>query len=147
MSVEENKAIMQRVWVEIFNERNTEKVDKLYAPECVYQGPGGYELKGREGLKQFVTMLHNSFTDLHFTINDLIAEGDKVVSVWTMRGKYKGNKQVTNPGIIVSHIVDSRITEEWEIYDRLNIAQQVAPGWIAKAMVNSIAKKMVKDLP
>ncbi len=147
MSIEENKAILQRIWEEIFNQRNTEKVDELYTSDFVYHGPGGYELKGRERLKQFVTMLHTSFTDLHFTINDLIAEGDKVVSVWTMRGKYKGNKQVTNPGIIVSCIIDGKITEDWEIYDRLNVAQQVAPGWIAKAMVNSIAKQTAKNLP
>ena len=147
MSVEENKAMLLRIWDEIFNEGNVEKVDELYTSDFVYHGPGGYEITGREGLKKLVTMLHTSFTDLHFTVDDLIAEGDKVVSVWTMRGKYKGNKQVSNPGIIVSRIVDSKITEDWEIYDRLYLAQQAAPGWIAKAMVNSIAKQMAKDLP
>ena len=147
MAVEENKAILLRIWDEIFNEGAMEKVDELYAPDFVYHGPVGYEIRGREGLKQLVAMLHTSFTDLHFTVDDLIAEGDKVVSVWTMRGKYKGNKKVTNPGIIVSRIIDSKITEDWEIYDRLYLAQQVAPGRIAKAMVNSIAKQTVKDLP
>ena len=147
MSAEENKALLQRIWDEIFNEGNIEKVDEFYTSDFVYHGPGGYQIKGREGLKQLVTMLHISFTNLHFTVDDLIAEGDKVVSVFSMRGKYKGNKQVINPGIIVSHIVDSRIIEDWEIYDRLYLAQQVAQGWIAKAVVNSIAKQTVKDLP
>ncbi|MFC2062817.1 ester cyclase [Chloroflexota bacterium] len=147
MSVEENKNILQRIWEEAFNEGNIEIIDELYTADFIYHGPGGYEIKGREGLKKLVTMLHTSFTDLHFTVDNLIAEADKVVSVWTMRGKYKGNKQVTNPGIIVSQIVDGKVTEDWEIYDRLYLAQQVSPGWIAKAMVNSIAKQTTKDLP
>ena len=72
MSVEENKAILRRIWDEIFDEGNMEKADELYASDFVYHGPSGYEIKGREGLEQLVTVLHTSFTDLHFTVDDLI---------------------------------------------------------------------------
>ena len=147
MSVEENKTMLQRIWEEAFNNSDIEIIDDLYGSDFIYHGPGGYEIKGKEGLKKLIIMLHENFTDLHFTIDDLIAEGDKVVSVWTMQGKYKGNKQVINPGMIVSHLVEGKITEDWEIYDRLSVAQQVAPGWIAKVMVNSIVKQTTKELP
>jgi steroid delta-isomerase-like uncharacterized protein len=147
MSIKENKTILQRIWQEAFNEGDTEIIDEFYTSDFIYHGPGDYEIKGREGLKKLVNMLHTNFTDLTFTIDDLIAEDDKVVSVWTMQGKYKGNKQVSNPGMIVSQIVDGKIVEDWEVYDRLTLAQQVAPGWLAKAMVNSIAKQTTRDLP
>ena len=141
MSLQENKAILHRIWEEIFNEGKLEVIDELYAPDYVYHGPGGHEVRGIEQLKQFVTRLRTSFHNLHFTIDELVAEGDKVVSVWTMRGTYKGKKQVTSPGIIVSRIVEGKVAEDLEMYDKLTIAAQAAPNWIVKGVVSSIAKK------
>ncbi len=141
MSIQENKAILNRIWEEIFNEGRLGIIDELYAPDYVYHGPGGHEIKGTEQLKRFVTRLCTSFHNIHFTVDELVAEGDKVVSVWTMRGIYKGKRQVTAPGIIVSRIVDGKVSEDLEMYDRVTIAAQAAPNWIAKGLVNSIVKK------
>ena len=147
MSTEENKAIEQRIWEELLNAGKTEKMNELIAIDYVYHGPGGHEIKGIEGLKKFITWLHTSFPNIHFTINDLIAEGDRVVSFWTMKGTHKSNKQVKQQGIIISRIASGKVVESWEVFDRLAIASQLARGWIAKAMVNSIVKRMSKDRP
>jgi predicted ester cyclase len=147
MSTEENKAVMQRIWNEILNEGKTEKSNELVANDYVYHGPGGHEIKGIEGFKKFMTWIYNSFPGVHFTLDDLIAEGDKVVSFFTMKGTHKSNKQVNFQGIVISRIVSGKEVEVWEIFDRLTIASQLAPGWIAKAMVNFIVKQMSKDRP
>jgi predicted ester cyclase len=147
MSTEENKAIEQRVWEELLNGGKTEKMNELIAIDYVYHGPGGHEMKGIEGLKKFIIWLHTSFPDIHFTVDDLIAEGDRVVSFWTMKGTHKSNKPVKQQGIIISRIASGKVVEGWEVFDRLAIASQLAPGWIAKAMVNFIVKQMSKDRP
>jgi predicted ester cyclase len=147
MSIEENKAIEQRIWEELLDGGRTEKMNELIATDYVYHGPGGLELKGIEGLKKFITWLHTSFPNIHFTLDDLIAEGDRVVTFWTMKGTHKSNKQAELQGIIISRFVNGKVVESWEVFDRLAIASQLAPGWIAKAMVNFIVKQMSKDRP
>ena len=146
MSIEGNKSIIQRIWEEILNEGKTEKMNELVASDYVYHGPGGYEIKGTEGLKKFITWLHTSFPNIHFTLDALIAEGDKVVTFWTMKGTHKSNKPVSFQGIIISRFVGGKVAEDWEIFDRFTIASQVAPGW-AKVMLGLIEKQMVKDRP
>jgi predicted ester cyclase len=146
MSIEENKAVMQRIFKEILNEGKIEISNELVADNYVYHGPGGHKLKGIEGFKKFMTWIHNDFPDAHFTIDDLIAEGDKVVCFFTMKGAHKSNKQVDFQGIVTVHIVNGKEVEVWEIFDRFTIASQLAPGW-AKAMLRLIEKQMVKDRP
>jgi predicted ester cyclase len=148
MSVEENKGIVDRVWHEVLNEGKLDVVDELVDASYIYYGPGGYEIKGPEGLKQFARGLRTSFPDLHFTVEDLIAEGDKVVSRWTFRGKQRAtNKQMANMGIIITRVVGGKCVEDWEIYDRLYMAEQGATGWFKKRMVSAIANQIRKALP
>jgi predicted ester cyclase len=148
MSIEENKAIVNRVLHEVFNAGKLDVVDELVDTSYVYNGPGGYEMKGPEGSKQFVRGLRASFPDLHFTVEDLIAEGDKVVSRWTLRGTRRGtNKQGALMGITITRVVGGKCIEDWEIYDRLSMAEQGATGWFRKRMVSSIANKIRKALP
>lgn len=146
MSIEKNKAVMQRIWKEILNEGKIERANELVADEYVYHGPSGHEIKGIEGYKRFMTWIHNSFPDVHFNVDDVIAEGDKVVSFFTMHGTHKSNKQVTFQGIVICRLVSDKEVEVWEVFDRLAIASQLAPGW-AKLMLSLIEKQMSKDRP
>lgn len=79
MSTEENKAVLRR-HEEAFNNGDLAVADETIAPNYVYHGSGGQEFKGPEGFKQIITMMHTAFPDLHFTIEDMVAEGDKMVS-------------------------------------------------------------------
>jgi len=90
MSVEQNKAILRRQHVEeIFNKGNLKVADEIISPEYVDHGPLG-EFKGPEGFKQMVAMARKAFPDIHYTIDDMVAEGDKVAVRYTMTGTFKG---------------------------------------------------------
>ena len=78
-------------------------------------------------------MLFNAFPDIHFTIDDMIAEGDKVVVRFTVRGTHQGDylgvpptgKQFAVNGIAIHRIVDGREVEVWDCVDILGMLQQL----------------------
>jgi predicted ester cyclase len=145
MSIEQNKIIIKRIWEEIFNEGKLDLVDELYYSDYIYHGPGNQELKGLNSLKKYRKGLKSFFTDLHFSVEDIIAEGDKVAVRWNMRGTSASRKkQVAISGTIVSRVVNGKCVEDWELYDRLSIAEQGAPG-IQKSLVNLIIRGMHKE--
>ena len=146
MSTEESKALMRRIWKEVLNEGNLENAHELVADDYVYHGPGGHELRGPEGFKSFMAWIHDSFPGIHFTLDDLIAEGDKVVCFFTAKGTHKSNKQVDFQGMLICRVVDGKEVEVWEVFDRFTIASQLAPG-LAKAMLRLIEKQMLQDRP
>lgn len=137
MSTEENKAMLRRNCEEILNKGDLAVADEIFAANYVYHGSGGQEFKGPEGFKQLTTMLRTAFPDLHFTIEDMVAEGDKVAHRLTLRGTHKGDlmgiaptgKQVTTTAITISRFVGGKEVEAWSNMDMLGMMQQlgVAP--------------------
>jgi steroid delta-isomerase-like uncharacterized protein len=133
MSVENNKAVLRRLIEEAFNKGNLSVVDALLATDWVYHGIEGMELKGRDGFKQFVSMYRTAFPDLQITIDDMIAEGDKVAEIATFRGTFKGSlmgipptgKQCTGKIMAASRFQDGKEAEVIEIFDRLSMFQQL----------------------
>jgi predicted SnoaL-like aldol condensation-catalyzing enzyme len=146
MSVEENKAVMQRIWKELINEGKTGKMNELIATDYAFHAPGGYEKRGIEGLSEFIGWLHTSFPEIHFRVDDVIAEGDKVVSFYSVKGTHKSNKPVNSQGVIISRFASGKEVEAWDIYDRFTLASQLAPG-LAKALLRFVEKQMVRDRP
>jgi len=133
MSTEENKAILRRIIAEIWNKGNLAVVDEVMAPNYVSHGDGGQEIKGPEGFKQMITMARTAFPDFHMTIEDIVAEGDKVACRFTCRGTHKGEiigiaptgKQVTVTGIGINHFVGGKEVEVWESIDQLAMMKQL----------------------
>lgn len=78
---EENKAIMNRFMEEVINRRNLAAADEIVAEDFVELDPLPGQEQGREGLKQVIAMLSAAFHDLWWTVEEQIAEGDKVVTV------------------------------------------------------------------
>ena len=146
MSIEENKAIMRRVWGEVFDEGKSEKVDELFTNDHLYHIPGGREIKGIEHFKKFNDWVHNDFSELHFTVGNLMADGDNVVTHYTMTGTHKNNKKLVLRGVVIARIAAGKVAEQWEIFDCLEMASQLAPGW-AKALLKLVHKQMSKGLP
>jgi steroid delta-isomerase-like uncharacterized protein len=133
-AVSANKEIVRHVVDEVWGKRNLEVVDELIAQNYVGHDPTQPEpIQGREGFKAFVGMYQAAFHDAAVTIDDQIAEGDRVVTRWTGRGTHTGElmgieptgKEVTVSGITVSRLADGKIAEEWELMDALGMLVQL----------------------
>ena len=97
MSTEENKAQFRRTFEELFNKGNLAVADELVALDFLnHEAPPGRD-RGPESMREVVTMLRTAFPDLHFTIEELVAEGDTVVGRVTMSGTHLGPFQGMPP--------------------------------------------------
>jgi len=97
-SEEENKALYRRTFEEVFNQGNLAIVDDLVAPDFLnHEVPPGMNNRGPDSTRQIVRMLRTAFPDLHFTIEDLVAEGDTVAGRVTMSGTHLGPFQGIPP--------------------------------------------------
>lgn len=141
MSAEQNKALVRRLMEEVFNGGNISIVDESVALDFVdhEELPPGIP-PGREALKQIPAIFHSAFPDFKVTIDDLIAEGDKVVvrSTWsgTHQGEFLGIPPTGQPvsfGVIdIIRIADGKFVEHWGQMDNMGMMQQLgvvpAPG-------------------
>jgi len=130
MSAEENKALARRAW-ELAD--NPDILDEVYAPDVVWHEPD-QEIRGLEQAMQFVPTYNTAFPDMSVTVEDVIAEGEKVVTRVTLRGTHQGEteefglptgRQVELKGITISRIEGGKIVEEWDAYDNLSAMQQL----------------------
>ena len=134
----ENKTILRRFFEELFNAGDLSVADEIVAADYINHNAVPGETPGREGLKQFVAYLRSAWAALHFTVEDQIAEGDKVVTRWTATGVHEGEfagipatgKRVTFMAINIHRVVDGQIQEGWLEWDALGMMQQlgVAPA-------------------
>jgi steroid delta-isomerase-like uncharacterized protein len=141
MSTEENKALARRLYEEVFNQGQLEAVDQLVAPDAIeHEEVPGIAGSGSEILKHFVTIFRAAFPDAQVTIEDLIAEGDKVVCRVTFHGTQQGEfmgiaptgRPITFAVIDILRVADGKIVEHWGQTDNLGLLQQLgaipAPG-------------------
>jgi steroid delta-isomerase-like uncharacterized protein len=132
MSTEENKALVRRVHEEL-NKGNLARIDERFTADVIVHAPGGQEAHGLEEGKQLFEKMWRAFPDHYETVDDIIAEGDKVVTrgrwTGTHRGEFQGiaptGKQVTLKVITIYRIVNGRIVEVWEEADILGMMQQL----------------------
>jgi steroid delta-isomerase-like uncharacterized protein len=138
---EENKAVVRRFLEEVFSGGNLELVDEIFAPHYALHDPSvPGEVRGPEGMKQYVSMYRGAYPDTRFTVEDQIAEGDEVVTRWTGRGTHRGElmgipptgEQVTITGITINRLSGGKIEEQWNNFDQLGVLRQLgvapAPG-------------------
>lgn len=135
MSTEANKAIVIQFYEEIFNKGDLNLADKVIAPNAVNHDPTmppGIP-GGPPGVKAAVTMLRSSFPDDHHTIEDLVAEGDKVVVRLTHSGTHQGSflglpptgKHIRQSSIHIFRFADGKLVEAWANRDDLGLMQQL----------------------
>jgi steroid delta-isomerase-like uncharacterized protein len=130
--LEQNKEVVRRYWNGKWNERRPEILDELQISDVVYHGTT-MQMNNLEEYKQVYNAFLSAFHDTKVTIDDIIAEGDKVMSRITMSGVHKGELEGMPPtgnsftftGFTVFRIVDGKIAEEWEIIDMLGMMTQL----------------------
>jgi steroid delta-isomerase-like uncharacterized protein len=139
MSTEDNKAVIRRGIEEVWNQKNLAIVDEIAAPDYVSHSPA-MTTHGLEQYKQLIMMYFAAFPDLHLTIEDEIAEGDKVVTRVTARGTHQGSfmgipptgKHAVVTGIVIDRFANGKTVEAWNNLDDLGLLQQLgvipAPG-------------------
>lgn len=130
MSTDENKDLVRRFIESGWNQLNPEVVDQYVAADMIdHSGRGS----GREAVRQAVRLFAAAFPDWHTTIEDLIAEGDKVVMRGVASGTHAGTfmgipatgARVTVPGIHIMRIEDGKIVEHWAQGDYLGMMRQL----------------------
>jgi steroid delta-isomerase-like uncharacterized protein len=133
MSAKENKALYMRNEPKIWDEGDMAAADAYYAPDVVlHDAPPGTP-PGIEGVKQGIVAFRAALPDLHIEMDDVIAEGDKVVCRYTIRGTHKGElmgipasgKRVALEGIVIVRFQDGKLAEIWGVSDTLRLMQQV----------------------
>ena len=133
MSTEQNKSIVRRWIEEGWNTGNMAIVDQLYAPNFTQHEPAPETVNSSHALKQYVSAYRTAFPDLNFSIEDLIAEEDKVVwrfkSAGHQNGPFMGipasGKTGGITGIVIFRLENSRIVEAWVNIDALGLLQQL----------------------
>ncbi|HEX5502377.1 MAG TPA: ester cyclase [Thermomicrobiales bacterium] len=127
-----NKALVRRAVEEVYNQGQLAVVDELVAGDFVIHSSSA-DIRGPEGTKQYVAALRAAFPDLHITIEDQFAEGDRVATRWTARGTHTGafeglpptGKQVRVTAIDIDRIADGKVVECWTNMDELGLLQQL----------------------
>jgi len=129
---ETHKPIIRRFIEEAINKGNFSVLDEVIHPDYTYRSPD-QELQGIESLKGLFTAYRVAFPNLNMQIDDLIIDGDKTVTCFTLTGLHDGDlmgiaatgKQVKVNGMILSRFEDDKIIEEWEILDQFTMFQQL----------------------
>lgn len=132
MSIDSNKALVRRVFEEVLSGRNLVALDELATADYVEHNPLPGQRTGLDGLKDRYTMVLNGL-DPHFTIEDVIAEGDRVVLRWTNSGTHVAEflgmpptgKSFTIGGIEIWRVKDGKLAEHWDMVDVFGQLQQL----------------------
>jgi len=133
VSAEENKAIFRRYVEEVSNRGNLEVADEIFDRYLAHQPDGSVLERGPEDVKRFMAEFRRAFSGFHSSVEDQIAEGDRVMTRWTMRGihesEFRGiaptGEEVEINGIgIFRFSPEGKVVESWDSYDQLGMMRQ-----------------------
>jgi steroid delta-isomerase-like uncharacterized protein len=137
MTTEENKAVVRRYYDEVLNAGHIDALQALAVLQYNEHDPLPGQTNGLEGLRQRVEMLRSAFCP-EFTIEDMVAEQDKVVVRWTSRGTHRAafmgipatGRAFAIAGIDIHRMEEGKMAEHWHVVDQLSQLQQlgVIPG-------------------
>lgn len=134
MSTEDNKALVRRWFEELFNEAKLDVADEIVTPDHVSHDTSTPEhLPGPEGERQLVNLVRGAFPDGRISIEDLVAEGDRVAVRWTFRGTHRGvfmgiaptGKEVEMGAMDLVRIAGGKIAETWSNVDMMAMMRQL----------------------
>lgn len=128
-----NKALVLRYYDEVFNQRNIALVDQIAVDDYVEHDPFPGHGDGIGDLRARVELILGAMNPLQFDVQDVVAEGDKVVVRWVQQGAQSGTfmgipatgRQYTMAGIDIHRLRDGRMAEHWHVVDLLGLLQQL----------------------
>ena len=134
---EENKTIVIRFYEEL-DKNNFEIYSEVTTPDYLGHFPGSTQPMNREAREQFTREFYKAFPDVQHTVDDLIAEDDKVAARLTARGTHEGEfhgisptgKQMSLTGMRFFRFVDGKIAEEWANLDMMGLLQQLGAAFV-----------------
>ena len=132
MSVEGNKEVARRYYDQVLNDGDLDVLEELAEPDYNEHDPLPGQGTGLEGLRDRVRMLRGGLSS-RFTIEDLVAEGDRVVVRWTNTGTHMGEflgapptgRDFSIAGIDIIRFQDGKMAEHWHVVDQLGLLQQL----------------------
>lgn len=138
---EEYKHLVRRHFEEVLNQGRLDVIDEIYADNYVLDAPvqtdgasvAKGQTKGRDGLKKRVTLFRTGFPDIHFTMDNLVAESDKVTVQYRFKGTHLGKflglpatrNQIDVGGILIARICDGKIESAWSVFDSGDMMRQL----------------------
>jgi steroid delta-isomerase-like uncharacterized protein len=130
---EANKALVRQMEEALFNRRNLAAVDEFLAPGYVLRTAAEGAPSDREAVREAIAAYLQGFPDLHISIDELIADGDRVVGCFTFTGTHGGDlfgipptgRRISVRQIAIYRIADGQVAEEWEVSDQLGLMQQL----------------------
>lgn len=130
---QDNKSTVLRYYQEVCNDGKVAVLDELCAPEYVNHNPGPGLPPTREGDKLLIAMYRMMFPDMRITVEDMLCDGDKVVTRWVGNATHQGEmigiqptgRRVTITGIDISRVANGQILEAWHQEDQLSLMQQI----------------------
>ncbi len=133
MSTQTKKAIVRRLMEQVWKNLRIDLIEEFFTEEVVEHFARISPQPGMEGVREAANIILNAFPDFQLTIEDEIAEGDKVVNRWTMWGTHQGElpgipatgKQVTQSGVTIFHLSNARVAEFWILTDKLSMMHQL----------------------
>ena len=133
MTEQENTALVRRYYEEVFNRRNPDLVEQLAVEDYVEHDPFPGHGDGRDDLQARVRLILDAMNPVRFTIEDIVAEGDRVCVRWsqsaTQTGAFMGlpptGRTATFSGIDIHRVRDGRMAEHWHVVDMLALLQQL----------------------
>ena len=133
VGTEEHKALVRRFVEEAINQGTLAVLDELVAPDFVSHTAALPLPPGPAGMRLFLSATRLVFPDLHQSIEDLVAEGEKVVVFWSARGTQQGmllgipptGKSATWQGMTLFRVIDGKLAGSWQVLDQLGLLQQL----------------------
>jgi len=137
---ESNKAVVRRLFEEVWNKGNLQVADELFGPSYTHHDASTPDLGlGPEGEKKRAALYRNALHDFRLTVEEVLSDGETITARWSCRGTHKGElngiaptgKQISITGISVARFAGGKMVEGWVNWDALGLMRQL--GAVAEA--------------
>jgi steroid delta-isomerase-like uncharacterized protein len=132
-TTENNKAIIRKFLEEVINQNRMDRATDLVAEDFVELDPLPGQRQGREGLKEILTMMRAAFPDIHWSVEEMVAEEDKVVTRFMWTGTHRGSflgipatgKSVSVKGVVIDQLAGGKMSASRMLMDSMGMMQQL----------------------